>query len=307
MRRTGTAWGAALVLALLVTGCGSADRSSAGGRSGNLSARDHVPANGAAGASAAAGGNGGGAVGVSGTGARRPAAVGTAAALGRQVVRTGTMTVRVEDVEAAGRAVSALAERSGGYLESAETGLATSSTLTLRVPPERFTATADAVARLGVVAARHFDSEDVTSDVADVDGRLAAARASVARLRSLLAKAASVSEVTQLEGELTDREAELESLASRSRALAESTGLATLTVTLERPAPPTPARAAPKPKVSGFTGGLKAGTTGLLALLSVLLVVVGVLLPFAAVVAAVVVPVLLWARRRRGRYEAAAG
>src|SRR5919202_1445246 len=76
------------------------------------------------------------------------------AALVRSVERTATITVTVADVAAAAHAATDAVERVGGYVESEDTRLAAQSTLTLRVPPERFTSLGDELARLGSLVER---------------------------------------------------------------------------------------------------------------------------------------------------------
>ncbi len=214
-------------------------------------------------------------------------------ALARSVIRTASVTVTVRDVDAAARDVVANAERAGGFLEGEQSTLAEGTTLTVRVPPERFTATLDAVSRLGTVVERTVSTQDVTGDVADVDGRLAAATTSRDRLRGFLTKATTTGEVRELESELATREGELESLQSRLRALSDQTSYASVTATLRRTAPPPPKVAA-----TGFRGGLRHGWDVFTATVAVLLVVLGAVAPFAAVALVVGVPLLVLRRRR---------
>jgi hypothetical protein len=56
---------------------------------------------------------------------------------------------------------------------------------------------------------RSVAADDVTDQVADLDGRLASQRAGVVRIRALLDKATSVGDVVLIESELTQREADL--------------------------------------------------------------------------------------------------
>jgi hypothetical protein len=232
-----------------------------------------------------------------------PGAVAATAAVARSVVRTATMTVRVRDVDAAARAAVASVERAGGFLEAESSRLDEATTLTLRVPPERFTPTLDEVAKLGTVAERQVTTEDVTESVADVEGRLAAARASTKRLRGLLDGAGSFGDITQLEGELSSREGEIESLQARRRALSDETSFATLSLTIQRPPAPVVA-AHPRAHVGGFMGGLRVGWAAFTGLVSAVLIVSGVLLPFAVTAGALGVPLVLYLRRKRGRYSA---
>lgn len=276
----------ALIAVLALAACGSSQGAKSTGAADGPARGAGAPAGQAAGSGG--GGGGGGAAAGSGSGS---------APLARAVTRTATVSVRVDDVSAATRAATAAAERVGGYVESEDSRLDT-ATLTLRVPPDRFTAVGDEVARLGVLEQRRVTTSDVTTEVADVAGRLAASRASAARLRGLLDRAGSISDVATIEASVNEREADIESLDARRRALADETALATLTVTLSRTVPPAapPRRAA---RVHGFLGGLRVGWRAFTAIVAVGLVVLGALLPFLAVTAAFAVPLALYVRRKR--------
>ena len=57
---------------------------------------------------------------------------------------------------------------------------------------------------------------------------------------------------------------------------------------------------------TGFLAGLKAGWTAFTGSVTVLLTVLGAVLPFAVVAALVLVPLLVWLRRRNPRSPVAA-
>jgi hypothetical protein len=148
------------------------------------------------------------------------------------------------------------------------------------------------------VVERKVSTDDVTGEVADVGGRLKAARASTNRLRGLLGHAGSVTDIAAIENEVSQREAEIESLEARQRALSDETALATVTLTLERvaaPPPPVVRKVAPH----GFAGGLRSGWHVFTALVSVALVVAGALLPFLVTAALLAVPLVVYVRRKR--------
>jgi hypothetical protein len=131
----------------------------------------------------------------------------------------------------------------------------------------------------------------------DTQARLAAQKASVARVRTLLNKATTIGQIVQVEGELTRREADLESLEGTLNVLKSQTSLATISVHIaSAPPAPTPTPSAtptvpPKPKkpIHGFSGGLKAGShsfvTGAVGVATVL----GALLPYLALLLAIAV------------------
>src|SRR5664280_3917631 len=104
---------------------------------------------------------------------------------------------------------------------------------------------------------RQIQSTDVTAKVADVGSRITTMRASIARMQELLTRAGSVTEIAQVETELTNREADLESLLAQQKVLAQRVAQSPITVTLTRVAVVEPN---PVPE-TGFIAGLKAGCT----------------------------------------------
>jgi hypothetical protein len=155
----------------------------------------------------------------------------------------------------------------------------------------------DQVARLGKVTSRGQTSSDVTQQSIDIASRLATQKASVARIRALLAHATKISDIVAIEGELSQRESDLESMEAQLKGLDDAVDLSTLTVSLN-------AQGAPRPKPhdnTGFVAGLSSGWDAFLTSLVAVLTVFGALLPFGIVLALVALPVLvLWRRRRVG-------
>ena len=119
--------------------------------------------------------------------------------------------------------------------------------------------------------------------------------ASVARVRALMAQAKDLGQVVQLEGEVSRREADLESLQSQMDALKTSVERSTLTVSLSTPGnePVTG---------NGFLAGLRSGWDAFTASAGGLLLAVGAMLPFAVFFALVGAPIWWsWSRRRTNR------
>ena len=133
-------------------------------------------------------------------------------------------------------------------------------------------------------------AEPVTDEVVDTDARIRVLEASIARVTALMDRAGTVTEIAQVESELARRQAELESLTARQEYLSTITERATVWVTLQ---------SAPVDTTNPFRAGLLGGWDALGASARALLVVVGALLPFAAVLALVGGPVVWWLSRRR--------
>ncbi|MEW2442084.1 DUF4349 domain-containing protein [Micromonospora marina] len=224
----------------------------------------------------------------------------------RSIIYTGTMQVRVDDVEAAAREAITAVTAAGGFVgadERSSRAAEARAALTLRVPADRFTAVIDKLAGLGRQERREIRTEDVTEQVVDLDARIATQRARVESARKLLARATSVDELVRLENEVGTRQADLAALEARKRRLADLTSLSTITVTFLGQ----DASTAEEEADLGFLAGLGGGWTAFLASARVLLTVLGAVLPFAVVIGVPLWLLLLWRRRVRARRTPPAG
>ncbi|MEU4656180.1 DUF4349 domain-containing protein [Streptomyces sp. NPDC023723] len=214
------------------------------------------------------------------------------------IIRTAALTVRVEDVPEALAEARTAAEDAGGYVGEETTQRDEEdheyTEAVLRVPVDAYDKVLDGLAGAGELLDRSSKAQDVTDQVVDVESRITSQRASVARVRELMDRAERLSDVVTLEGELSGRQAELESLLARQASLADRAALATITLTLtESPAP-----AGGQDDDPGFTDALAGGWDAFVTMLRWLAVVLGAVLPFAAVAALLV---LLWVRLLRPR------
>jgi Domain of unknown function (DUF4349) len=218
----------------------------------------------------------------------------------RKIIYTGEMALRVSSVDESANQLVALAAGADGYVSADERSIdagRSSALVTVRVPADKFDTTLAAIGRLGTEESRKISSQDVTAQAVDLDSRVKTQQASVDRIRALLAQAKSIADITSVEGELTRREADLESLKAQLAALSDQAALSSITVNLLGPQ----AVAPPKPKAKrGFLHGLSGGWHAFLAFLSVLLTVIGAVLPFA-VAFGVPAAAVIWYLRRRAR------
>jgi len=153
----------------------------------------------------------------------------------------------------------------------------------------------DQLAGLGRLVDSSRKSEDVMTEVIDVDQRVEVQRKGLRRTVALLDRAESLADVLKIEDEITRRRADLDSLVGQQRYLRSQTSLSTITVSVDRALP---ARVA---HTGGFVGGLRSGWDGLTAFLGWVVTAVGTLLPFTLLL--VVLAPLAWVVRRalRGR------
>ncbi len=205
----------------------------------------------------------------------------------RSLVRTAQVVVEIPDPAVAVREVRAIATAAGGIVTQEQSGDG-GGWLVLRVPADALDRTTEQLAGIGTVLDRSSAVLDATEEVVDLDARVASQRASVERIRALLAQADTIGDVVAIESELASREADLDSLSARLTALRDQVATSTLTVDLRVPGGGTPGDEPPD-----FLAGLGAGWVGL----QVLGAAVGFVIPFLPVVA-VAVAVAWWVRRR---------
>ncbi|MFI7575136.1 DUF4349 domain-containing protein [Micromonospora sp. NPDC049497] len=221
----------------------------------------------------------------------------------RSIVYTGSMRVQVRNVDQAARDAITLATTAGGFVggdQRRSAGGDATADLTLRVPAAKFTGVVDELAKLGTRQQQEINTEDVTEETVDLDARITTQRARVDNARRLLSRATSIGDLVSLENELARREADLASLEAKKRRLADLTALSTITVSLVGP----DARPIDDSDEAGFLVGLKGGWKVFLTSMTVLLTVLGAILPWLVTFG---VPLgLLWwfARRRRQRRPA---
>lgn len=216
----------------------------------------------------------------------------------REVVVTGYVTLVSEDPSNTSAELVRLVEQADGHVEERHENPGDeespgSAELTVRVPADRTSSAVDGLRELGTVQDIELSSQDVTSRGQDLDARISALTTSTDRLAELLASAGSTADLLEVERELSQRQAELDSLAAQRDALSDQVAMSTLHVRID---PPAAQLSGPR---GGFTGGLATGWDALVASVETVVLVLGVLLPWLVVAAAGYAVYRLVRRRRR--------
>ncbi|MFD3803992.1 DUF4349 domain-containing protein [Streptomyces sp. NPDC058619] len=285
--------------ALALTGCGAGsaeDKSAA-----RPAAADRAPA---AGPQDGAAQEGGAAAAKPGSGTAAPSAADAKAQpqpapVRAHVIRTATLAIETAEPQKALAAARTEAERAGGYVGNESTGRGkdglVTSTVTLRVPGERFDAVIGSLEGGGKLLNRKVETQDVGEKVADVDSRVKSQQASVVRVREMMDRASALSDVVMLEGELSRRQSDLESLLAQQGALKDQTALGTITLSVSEPAPKA---AEKKDDETGFADALRGGWEVFSTLVRYLVLAIGAVLPFAITAALLALAFRIYRRLR---------
>nr|WSW66118.1 DUF4349 domain-containing protein [Streptomyces sp. NBC_00995] len=216
------------------------------------------------------------------------------------VIRTASLAVQVKSASRAAAAARTVAQNAGGLVANESTEQVDdthdSSHLVLRVPQDAYDSVLRQLSGAGKLISRSSTAKDVTDQVVDVESRIATQRASVARVRKLMDRADKLADIVTLEGELSSRQASLESLLAQQASLEDRTTLATITLDLMEP------EAAPEAHEDpGFPDALSGGWHAFLTMLRWLAMAVGAAAPFLAAAALLAALWRLLARRRAGK------
>jgi hypothetical protein len=158
------------------------------------------------------------------------------------IIRTGQLEIVVPDLHAAMAAADERVTAVGGYVGSSdETASASESkaSVVYRIPADRWD---DALAAVRGLASRtlhaQVQTEAVTNQVVDLGARIANLRASEAALQAIMAKAAKISEVLDVQAKLTDVRGQIEQLVAEKQQLEQRAAFGTLTVVFRLPVTP---------------------------------------------------------------------
>ncbi|KGN33404.1 hypothetical protein N802_14615 [Knoellia sinensis KCTC 19936] len=219
------------------------------------------------------------------------------ASVGQKLVRRANLQLKVDSLTESAQRIRAIAAQQSGAvlteeLYSGEAGRDTSGSITISVPAGSLDATIALIEKVGDVQFRTSSSEDVTGTYVDTEARVKSMTASVARIRDLLSKASTVNDLVALENELSQRQAELDALTAQLANLKDSVSMSPISISLStddfEPV-----------SAGGFLSGLKSGWSAFMTSMSVLVTVIGAVLPFAVATGLVAAPLVWWMRRRR--------
>lgn len=164
--------------------------------------------------------------------------------IGAALAIVASVAVEVPDVRRAVLDIPGVVEDHGGAIYDTNVAVGdpatASATITVKVPPTSLEPLIAGLGGIGELVGRTQQTEDVAAQISDTGARIETARASVERVRELLASATDLGAVVTIEAELTVRETALETLLANQRNLADRVSLATLTITVTAAPEPAP-------------------------------------------------------------------
>lgn len=152
----------------------------------------------------------------------------------RKLIRTGSVSLEVEQLASAEEAVLEWCQSFGGYVASSYNH-ETNAAFTVRIPAVHFDAAMAAVGNLGHVRSRNVSTQDVSEQYYDLQTRLDTRKILRDRLQAYLTQAANMEDLLGIERELNSTLTEIESMEGRMRRLSNQIDYSTITVDLHLP------------------------------------------------------------------------
>jgi hypothetical protein len=151
------------------------------------------------------------------------------------VVRNGSFSLEVADVEASLTKLTGVVKSQGGYVSGSYRYTDASTpylTVTFRVPAASFDAAVLALRAEGTVLSEQISTYEVTMQLVDLEARLRNLRASETALLELMTRATTVSDVLAVQTQLTAVRSDIESYDAQRAALADQVAMTTISVTI---------------------------------------------------------------------------
>ena len=171
-----------------------------------------------------------------------------------KIIYSADATVETTEFDATISALEAMIDSYGGWVESSSVNGAKYSSIsrgsktnrsasyTVRVPNEKFNSMMSELSSLGNIPYSHVYTENVTSQYYDTQARLQTYQAQEKRLMELLDKAETVSDVIEIENELTEVRYRIESLQTSLRGWDRRVSWSTLYLTINEVSEYTPTK-----------------------------------------------------------------
>ena len=173
-----------------------------------------------------------------------------------QLIKKAQLTLSVDSVEETIKQVREIVQEQNGDVlslsnqrngESSETdtyralGYQQSATLfTLRVPQDRFDSAVDAIAEIGEVTNRAITTEDVSSQLVDLQARISNSQQSEAALKEIMSRSGDIADVLEVSRELSKVRQEIEQMKAAQKNLQTQVRFSTISVSLSSAIAQTP-------------------------------------------------------------------
>lgn len=153
----------------------------------------------------------------------------------RLIIKTGSFSVVVDNVNAAVDTITKYAVDQGGFVVSSniyKESVSPYAVVTVRIPVDIFVEGVGEIKKLGEVKSESIDGQDVTEEYVDLEAQLKNLQAAENQFLEIMKKAVKIEDILAVQRELTNVRDRIERIQGRMKYLSESAHLSTLTINL---------------------------------------------------------------------------
>jgi len=151
----------------------------------------------------------------------------------RMIVKTADISLVVPDVYKTAKDITDFAGQNEGFVVNSyiyKMGLSPVGTVTIKIPGAKFESSLEALKKYGEVKGERSSGDDITEEYVDLDAQLKNFKAVEVQYLQILAKAQKISDILEVQRELTNVRSNIERLQGRMKFLKQSTDLASITI-----------------------------------------------------------------------------
>ncbi len=215
----------------------------------------------------------------------------------RKIIKTASLSVEVDDYDAAAIKVMNLAQKYSGFVTDSSAYTDKNGKkkghINIRIPSEHFDAALIETGTFGKVKSQTTGGNDVTEEYIDLKARLNNSRKEEERLQTILTKAEDVNDILRVEREISRVRGEIERLQGRIQYMDNHVSFSSLQIEIYEPTPVV--------KESGLYKAFKDAINLALGTIRFLIRALGLLLPLILLGMIAVLIILGFRRRNKGR------
>lgn len=152
----------------------------------------------------------------------------------RFIIKSASVDIEVSHPLIIGDEIKAIIERESGYIDYTNNKDEKSVNITARVPQARLESVVDEISTKGKLISKSINAKDVTEEMIDINARLKNLHVLRDRFRILLSKAEKVSEVLEIERELSRIQSDIDSIEGRMKSLKNQVAYSRVDISVDR-------------------------------------------------------------------------
>ena len=156
----------------------------------------------------------------------------------RMIVRTGNISMVVDDINTALDDIAQIADAYKGYVVSSNSwknGEQMYGSISIRIPAESYDIASKSIGNMAVeVTSQSTSSQDVTEQYVDLTAQLSSLKATEAQLLLIMVKADKVTDILAIQAQLTQIQTQIEQIKGRMQYLEKTSATSLINISLSQ-------------------------------------------------------------------------